>query len=675
MMEKFLQKLTIKQKMRFGFGVIWAVLAVITIQAAVNLTIVREDVKNVVEVKQPIALQANRMMSELEKGMNALGMYLLTTDQDSLTTYQDAIGYSEQILSKLKQQISQQDASEEMTVLKAIEDQLAQLPKLIEQITAIQGNAEKKFPAYAFLNNEMTPISDQFKQLISLLITEELSQLSPQRQSILEGLMAMKIDWLQATNGVAGYIVFREDFRAAETEQHLNLVEQGLDKLLTQEDALLSDSQRSQLLQLKDQYEYYRESFMALKQTHQSPKWRMDTWVMKARIQPVFHDLEAKLDQIATQSVTDMQQTSQQVVDSTLRNLILLLTLSVFGQLIGMMISRKVTNSVVKPVLRSAQAMKDIASGEGDLTRRLNDKGKDELAEMARYFNEFVSKIQSTLKEVTDTVKDLEVSSNSLSEVTYESKKGVEQQLTATQQLNQSMVTMSQKAKSIEDHSHNTSRATQQAAESVKKGGEVVKDAAQNIRKVTEGMEAITDAVMLLNEDGQTISTVINVIREIAEQTNLLALNAAIEAARAGDYGRGFAVVADEVRQLAQRTQESTVQIEKVIEKIRKSTSETVKVVESGRETTQLGYDSVMQVERVLSPVVVLMDDINQMSAEMLTAAESQTGLAETVNQHISEIQTVTEKTVEGSINNEASSRHLQDIADKLNQLVHQFKI
>ncbi|PLA75148.1 methyl-accepting chemotaxis protein [Hydrogenovibrio sp. SC-1] len=674
-MEKFLQKLTIKQKMRFGFGVIWAVLAVITIQAAVNLYIVREDVKNVVEVKQPIALQANRMMSELEKGMNALGMYLLTTDQDNLTSYQDSIRYSEHILSKLKHQIAQQNSPEEMAILKGIETQLAKLPALIEQVTATQADVEKKFPAYAYFNAEMMPISDQVQQSIKHLLASELSQLTMERQSILEALMTLQTNWLNATKGVAGYIVFREEGRAAETEHYLNLFEHALDQLSSQYEGLLNESQQSMALQLKDQYEYYRESFMALKRTHQSPKWRMDTWVMKARIQPVFHDLETKLEQIATQSVADMQQTSQKVVDSTLGNLILLLTLSVLGQLTGMMISRKVTNSVVKPVLRSAQAMKDIASGEGDLTRRLNDKGKDELAEMARYFNEFVSKIQSTLKEVTATVKDLEVSSSSLSEVTHESKNGVEQQLTATKQLNKSMETMSQKAKSVEDHSHNTSRATHQAAESVKKGGEVVKSAAQNICKVSEGMEEITRAVMLLNEDGQTISTVINVIREIAEQTNLLALNAAIEAARAGDYGRGFAVVADEVRKLAQRTQESTVQIEDVIEKIRKSTSETVKVVDSGRETTQLGYDSVMQVERVLSPVVVLMDDINQMSTEMLTAAQSQTSLAETVNQHIDQIQTVTEKTVEGSVNNEASSRRLEEIADKLKMLVHQFKI
>jgi len=674
-MEKFLQKLTIKQKMRFGFGVIWAVLAVITIQAAVNLYIVREDVKKVVEVKQPIALQANRMMSELEKGMNALGMYLLTTDPDSLRSYQDSIESSESLLTQLKQEVSEQNASEDIMALKVIEAQLTKLPGLIEQVTAIQANAEQKFPAYAFLNNEMVPIADQVQQQINELLALEMRQLLPQRQVILEALMTLQRDWLKATSGVAGYIVLREEAGVTETESRLNAVEQGLEQLLTGYADRLNPQQLASVRQLKDQYEYYRESFMALKRTHQSPKWRMDTWVMKTRIQPVFKDLEVKLEQIAIQSVADMQQTSQKVVDSTLGKLILLLTLSVLGQLTGMMISRKVTHSVVKPVLRSAQAMKDIASGEGDLTRRLNDKGKDELAEMARYFNEFVSKIQNTLKEVTATVKDLEVSSNSLSEVTYETKKGVEQQLTATRQLNRSMETMSQKAKSVEDHSHNTSRATQQAAESVKKGGEVVHSAAQNIRKVSEGMEEITRAVMLLNEDGQTISTVINVIREIAEQTNLLALNAAIEAARAGDYGRGFAVVADEVRQLAQRTQESTVQIEDVIDKIRKSTNETVKVVDSGRETTQLGYDSVMQVEQVLSPVVVLMDDINQMSSEMLTSAQSQTGLAETVNQHITQILAVTEKTVEGSVNNEASSRRLEEIADKLKMLVHQFKI
>ncbi|MBD3612733.1 MAG: methyl-accepting chemotaxis protein [Hydrogenovibrio crunogenus] len=674
-MEKFLQKLTIKQKMRFGFGVIWTVLAIITIQAAVNLFIVRENVKEVVEVKQPIALQANEMANVLEKSMNALSMYMLTNDPENLKSYAKGIENSEEILAKLNAKISANQSKEDAEVLDRILNDLSQLPTFIEQVKVLQSDRSKKFPAFEFVNREMMPSAVLIQQQIGLMIDSELVDLNSHRKPILDALLNLQKDWRNVLSGLRGYVAFRNESMAADTENYLNAVERGLEYLATQSQFELTLEEEDGVEKTRAAYERYRENFMALKRIHQGPKWRMDTWLMENKIKPLFNSLETDLEHISESSVTQMQETSQDVVDSTLRNLILLLSLSVFGQLIGMIISRKVTNSVVKPVIRSANAMKDIAYGEGDLTRRLHADGKDELADLARYFNEFISKIQSTLKEVTETVSELEVSSRGLLEVTHETKEGVEQQLEASQRLSRSMITMSEKAKSVEDHSHNTSRATDQAAERVKEGGEVVQGAAQNIRNISDGMEKITQAVMQLNDDSQTISTVINVIREIAEQTNLLALNAAIEAARAGEHGRGFAVVADEVRGLAQRTQESTVQIERVIEKIRKATHETVKVVEVGRETTQAGYDSVMKVERVLSPVVILMDDINKMSSEMLTSAQSQTSLAVEVNEHINQIHGVTQKTVEGAGNTESSSNRLQQLADKLDRLVHQFKI
>ncbi|MDG4811807.1 methyl-accepting chemotaxis protein [Hydrogenovibrio sp. 3SP14C1] len=674
-MEKFLQKLTIKQKMRFGFGVIWVVLAIITIQAAVNLFIVRENVKEVVEVKQPIALQANEMTNALEKSMNALSMYMLTNDPENLRSYAKGIENSEEILAKLNSKVSANQSKEDEEVLDRILNDLSQLPAFVEQVQELQSDRNKKFPAFAFVNQEMMPSAILIQQQIGLMIDSELVDLNSNRKPIIDALLNLQKDWLNVLSGLRGYVAFRNESMAADTENYLNSVEKGLEYLATQSRFELTLEEEDGIERTRAEYEKYRENFMTLKRIHQGPKWRMDTWLMENKIKPLFNSLETDLEHISESSVTQMQDTSQEVVDSTLRNLILLLSLSVFGQLIGMIISRKVTNSVVKPVIRSANAMKDIAYGEGDLTRRLHADGKDELADLARYFNEFISKIQSTLKEVTETVSELEVSSRGLLEVTHETKEGVEQQLEASQRLSRSMITMSEKAKSVEDHSHNTSRATDQAAARVKEGGEVVQGAAQNIRNISEGMEKITQAVMQLNDDSQTISTVINVIREIAEQTNLLALNAAIEAARAGEHGRGFAVVADEVRGLAQRTQESTVQIERVIEKIRKATNETVKVVEVGRDTTQAGYDSVMKVERVLSPVVILMDDINKMSSEMLTSAQSQTALAGEVNEHINQIHGVTERTVEGAANTESSSNRLQQLADKLDRLVHQFKI
>lgn len=675
LMDKFLQKLTIKQKMRFGFGVIWAVLAVITIQAAVNLFIVRENVKDVVEVKQPIALKANEASITLEQSMNALSMYMLTNEQRVLQSYVAGMERALAKLDELKQSMAGEVSMAELALLSEVEKNVALLPGYVEQVKTFQDSRNKKFPAFEFVNREMMPLGVEIQHQLTLMIDSEIADLEAERKPIIDVLLKLQKDWLNVMSGLRGYMAFRTESMSSDTESYLDSVEAALEYLATQQELELTIEEEDGLVAAREAYENYRESFMKLKVIHQGPKWRMDVWLMNEKIMPLFSELDTQLEKISHAAVHDMQATSEEVVTSTLRNLILLLSLSLIGQMVGMIISRKVTNAVVNPVIRSANAMKDIAYGEGDLTRRLHADGKDELADLARHFNEFISKIQTTLSEVTDTVSELEVSSRDLMRVTHDTKEGAEQQLVASHQLSGSMVSMSEKSKSVEDHSHNSSRATQQAASRVKESGDVVAGAAQTINDLSDSMQQITDSVMQLNEDSQTISTVINVIREIAEQTNLLALNAAIEAARAGEHGRGFAVVADEVRGLAQRTQESTVQIENVIKKIRHATDDTVKVVESGQATTKEGHDAVMKVQRVLSPVVVLMDDINNMSSEMLTAAQSQNGLAQEVNQNINQIHSITQQTVEGAGNTESSSHQLQHLADKLDKLVHQFKI
>ncbi|KUJ71386.1 methyl-accepting chemotaxis protein [Thiomicrospira sp. WB1] len=673
-MENFLKKLTIKQKMRFGFGVIWAVLAVITIQAVVNLYIVRENVKEVVEERQPIALQANQMAMQLEKTMSTLGQYMLTGEDETLQGVRDGLSQTEAMLAGLKQKAAGQSDIESQN-LEKIATSLSALPEYVQEVQSLQSDRSKKFPAFAFVDKNLMPHAVTIQQQISLMIQSEWNDLRPERKPILDILLDLQKNWLNVLSGVRGYVAFRSENMVNTTEDYLDLVEAGLRDLAQQDSLELTFEEEMGVETAQQAYEIYRENFMQLKLIHEGPKWRMDTWLMQNKIQPLFQTLEVQLEEIATGATRAMQETSDEVVDSTLRNLIILLALSVIGQLVGMLISKRVTNSVVRPVKRSAEAMKDIAYGEGDLTRRLHVDGKDELANLAYYFNEFIGRMQQTLREVTETVDELEGASRSMLEVTHSTKEGTDEQLNASNQLSESMISMSEKAKSVEDHSHNTSRSTEQAAERVKEGGEVVKSAGMTIRQVSTEMEKITEAVNQLNHDSQTISTVTNVIREIAEQTNLLALNAAIEAARAGEHGRGFAVVADQVRVLAQRTQESTTQIEEVIEKIQKATESTVSVVDVGRETTKQGYDSVMRVEEVLSPVVILIEDINHMSSEMLTAAQAQTALAQEVNAHINKIHYVSQNTADGAGNTEASSNRLQQLASKLDELVRQFKI
>ncbi|WP_373019114.1 methyl-accepting chemotaxis protein [Thiomicrorhabdus sp.] len=676
-MRSFLQNLTIKQKMRFGFGVIWTVLAIITLQAVVNLYLVRQNVSVVVNEKQPVAIGASELALALEKSMNSLSLYMSTHDQSLLEMYQQGFIRVSTEVEQTKRKV-QNSENPDQNLLKSyalIQSNLNQLPDLVSQLESLQEDRSKKFPAFQYLNQNMLSLANNMQNEINIMISSELSSLEQERQGVVTDLLNLQKSWLSVISNVRGYVAFRTDSMAELTESYLDTTEQTINRLRSQDKVELTLEEETGLDKVWESYQAYREHFMQLKAIHQGEKWRMDTWLMKNQIEPIFHTLDLELGAIAKAATQEMVDVSDSVVDSSFYNIVFVLSVSIIGQIIGMMVSSRVTRSVVTPIQQATAAMKAIAEEDGDLTQRLPVIGKDELADLSNYFNQFIEKIQVMLKEVSNTIEELEVSSKGLLEITHETKSGTQQQLESSRQLSAVMIDMTNKAKSVEDHSHNTSRATQQAASRVKEGGELVKSTASEIQHLSEGMKAMTEAVSLLREDSEQIGTVVNVIREIAEQTNLLSLNAAIEAARAGEHGRGFAVVADEVRGLAQRTQESTLKIEKIIDKIRQATMSTVVMVQQSQAATAASCDAVYTSERALSPVTILMDDINKMSEQMFSAAHSQSELAQEINRNITQIYEVTEKAALGAQNTESAGHNMQALADKLETLVHQFKI
>ncbi|MDX1352811.1 MAG: methyl-accepting chemotaxis protein [Thiomicrorhabdus sp.] len=552
---------------------------------------------------------------------------------------------------------------------------MLQLDALVSEVKNFQSSRSEKFPAFKYVDKNMMAIANQVQQVISSMLNSELAELSQEREKVIADLLNLQKTWLNVTSSLRGYIGFRSQSMAEATDNYLDNFEQVLHKLQAQQSVDFTLEEEDGLNVLANLYESYREHYMVVKGIHGGEKWRMDVWFMNNKIQPVFNQLDSELIAISDLAVSEVENTSEDVLQLSLNSIIILLLLSFIGQFAGMMVSRRVTASVVNPIQEISAAMKDISEGEGDLTRRLPVNSSDEVGKMAEHFNLFVERIHTMLSEVAKTISQLEVSSNELLGITQQAKAGAQQQLSATGGLSASMIDMTEKSKSVEDHSENTSRATQEAADRVKKGGDMVISTAEQMQQLSLGMQEMTASVNLLREDSESIGTVVNVIREIAEQTNLLSLNAAIEAARAGEHGRGFAVVADEVRGLAQRTQESTVEIEKIIDKIRTATMSTVEVVESGQGATKASCEAISKSKDALQPVIILMEDINQMSQQMSSAAHAQSVLAQEINQNISQIHDVTEIAAQGANSTEQAGNHLQHLADKLENLVHQFKI
>ena len=657
--------------MILGFGMMWFVLSIITTQSAVNLYFVSSDIKEVVEVKHPISLSSNEIRKHLDESMINLSSYLLTIDDKFIRNYQHNYNKIKSSLASIKPRLN----ANQLVEYEKIELIINNLPIMIDEVFSYASDNNKKFPAFQFVNDNIGPKSAIIQQQISFITGSELEILSVDRKSILELIVQLQRSWLSVTNNFRGYLAFRTENMLSLTHQNLNLFKSIVDKMETQDEIELTLEQEVSLEKIKENFEEWLVKFDAVQAIHQGKKWKMDTWIVENKINPVFEKLRDHIVKIDNSVVKDMTDTSIELAERSWNNLVILLLISFIGTSIALYVSIKVIFSLTIPVNKIVSAMKDIAEGEGDLTRRLEVKGSDELATMSKYFNIFIAKMQATVREVTQTVSLLELSSNDLKNITGITKKGVENQLKISEELSATMQTMANKSKAIEHHSKNTSSATDQAVSRVKESGKVVKDASEIIQKVSEGMQDITQSVTQLSEDSQVISTVIKVIKEIAEQTNLLALNAAIEAARAGEHGRGFAVVADEVRGLAKRTQESTLEIDAVIKKIHKATEQTVKVVEQGQATTKLGYNSVMEAHKVLSPVVILMDDITDMNNEMLSSAQLQSELVQQVNDKITTVYDISTKTVRSSEENENSAESLKNTSDTLDRLVHQFKV
>ena len=315
---------------------------------------------------------------------------------------------------------------------------------------------------------------------------------------------------------------------------------------------------------------------------------------------------------------------------------------------------------VTGPINRVAHAMSNIAKGEGDLTQRL-DKSPGEIGRLSDDFNLFVANIQGLVKSIHENMDNIVSVSKGLSETSVNTSERVQEQRSESELVATASHEMNASATSIANNVNEATEATNTSNQNIEITERVFEATISSVKQLADDIDQGATAICRVRDDVVNISSVLDVIGTIAEQTNLLALNAAIEAARAGEQGRGFAVVADEVRSLAQRTQESTGEVHRMLDLLRSGTKTAVDVIESGRGQGQTTLENASKAEESIGAITSAITQINEMNSRVANSIEEQVTVSDDISKRISRIYELTANTAEDA---EKTAKDASDVLD-----------
>lgn len=362
---------------------------------------------------------------------------------------------------------------------------------------------------------------------------------------------------------------------------------------------------------------------------------------------------------------------SEQVSASIKTELLAGLLLVLFGLFtVAFMAAR-----LVKPIREVVARLDDIASGEGDLTQRIEVKSGDEIGQLAQGFNLFLAKLQDTIKDIIDTTMQVATTTEQSKVAAQNTSSSSDAQFKEVDLVATASEEMTQTAGLVVQNAEIAVREAEKANQAASVGQQVIEKSQQEMEHLVERMTAAVPVVEELAKNNANITEILTVIEGISEQTNLLALNAAIEAARAGDQGRGFAVVAEEVRNLASRTQSSVGEIRDVIASVQSGTQDVVAAIQEGNE---LAKDSAGQVEQAvgeLEHIFTSIASINDMNSQIVKAAEEQQSVSGEVNQSVSNIRDLSAQILSQAEESETVSVQISELSQSQQKLVNQFKV
>nr|WP_268797984.1 methyl-accepting chemotaxis protein [Pseudomonas sp. BSw22131] len=640
-MKSWFANISVNMKLALGFGIVLVFTAMLALTGWTSLAslIDRSDRMN----------DISDLSEQLTKLRVARLQYMLTNGDDTAAqTVQTAMdGYKNQ------QQSLQSSFSNPLNV--------KTLTALSEQIASYQTSFSRMREGYrvsATVRAEMGVNALKAAELIAA-INDDVLRLDPtdeQRFAKYQAILKAKEDLMLVRYEVRGYTASPN----AKTEEAAMLQLGTAIKDIAPLSAAFSDTQTDRIKQLESALLAYRTSVQGFQTANAqivAARTEMtDQGSAIVKLNAGLHDIQKNLRDADSSSARTMQ------IAGTLLALI-------FGALAALIITRQIT----RPLQETLAVVDRIASG--DLSHSMVVTRRDELGVLQQGIQRMGATLRELIGGIRDSVTQIASAAEELSAVTEQTSAGVNSQKVETDQVATAMHEMTATVQEVARNAEQASVAASAADQQAREGDKVVGEAIAQIEKLAAEVGRSSEAMTLLEQESDKIGKVMDVIKAVAQQTNLLALNAAIEAARAGEAGRGFAVVADEVRGLAQRTQQSTEEIEGLVAGLQNGTRQVSDIMLSSRTLTDSSVQLTRKAGSSLESITLTVSNIQAMNQQIAAAAEQQSSVADEISRSIINVRDVSEQTAAASEETAASSVELARLGNQLQMLVSHFKV
>jgi len=670
-----MSSLLIKHKIWIGCSVLLTLLMINSAISVYNLMGTQSTINTVIEKSQPLVLAAHQFNTRLALASGALGNYLLTKSDKQRQDYQNEMWEASEALTQMLAMESVQQSEYLSSKIADIQVKLSQFQSYEQRILKLAKDRVANQTALAYASENINPQANSIlSSLSNMIVSEDEEEVSAERRGWINLIHEVRYNFQKMMSTVRLYLSEPD----ASTLENLLAAQEIIVSLVSRFDEfeeLYTFEQEEGVQQVKESQALYSSNLKVMIQKNQSKQRRMDVYLLDEEILPLLALAQDQISELVYEETKVMKSSSQALLSSVDTGLKAQVSLTLVALILGIVVAFVIIKIITLPLNKTVAALADVAQGEGDLTRRLEVKNQDELGQLADAFNQFSEKLQSLMQEVSQGCSELIEESSEMATVVNNTQSDIANQDEKIDQIANTIDSMSLEIQSVAEHTGQAAELAEQTSQHAADGKRIMHQSLQSSDDLANDVDKASSVINELEKDVESISGVLDVIRGIAEQTNLLALNAAIEAARAGEQGRGFAVVADEVRTLASRTQDSTAEIQVMIKSLQDGSHQAVEVMTEGRQKANEGLEQAREAGESLEQISSAVDGMLSMNREIAVSTDQQGQSANQVNQNVSAINQLSDKTTASAGQIADASTRVNQLSQQLQKLIHQFKV